>query len=211
MKNLITFAILALAALTFSSCDGSLLGLEDSGVFGVVIDAETGNPIPHAYVFINGPETKTTQADGNGNYRFDNMRTGNYVVSAEAYRYLTPFVNTTVFQDDFSQANIEMNYHSLLSTHELDFGTDQGELEIVVTNLFDRPIDVDTDDNEGWLSTHGFTSNLAPGESAVLTVRIHRYLMDAGTYSVPLIVDIEEDFGFDVFESYVVTVNAVKE
>lgn len=211
MKNLITFAVLALSALSFSSCDGSLLGLEDSGVFGVVIDAESGNPIPHAYVYINGPETKSTQADGNGNYRFDNMRAGNYVVSAEAYRYLTQFENVTVFQDDFSQADVRMDYHSLLSTHELDFGTNQDELEIVVTNLFDRPIDVDTDESEGWMTTHGFISGLEPGQSAIFTVRVNRTFMDPGTYSVPLVVDIEEDFGFDVFESYVVTVNVTKE
>lgn len=207
MKNLITFAILALATLSFSACED----YEDCGVFGVVIDAQTGNPIPFAYVYINGAMTGETQADANGNYRFNNMRTGNYVVSAEAYRYLTRFINTTVVVGEFSQANVEMDYHSFLSTNELDFGTNQNELEIVVTNLYDRPIDVDTDESEGWLTTHGHISGLAPGQSAVITVRVDRSFMDAGTYAVPLVVDIEEDFGFDVFESYVVTVNVVKE
>lgn len=207
MKNLIIFTAFALSAIMFTSCEDGFLGLEDSGIFGVVLDAETGNPIPFATVFVNGPESKTTQSDANGNYRFDNLRTGNYVLSAEAYRYLTTFVNTSVYPSEFNQANIEMDYHSVLSTHVLDFGTNLDELEIVVTNLFDRPIDIDTEEDENWLTANHFISGLEPGQSEIITVKVNRIFLDAGTYSVPLVVDVEEDFGFDVFESYVVTIH----
>lgn len=207
MKKFTLFAALLSTILFASSCESDFWGLEDSGIFGVVIDVETGNPIPFANIFINGPEARNTQADANGNYRFDNLRTGNYVLSAEAYRYLTPYVDASVFVNQFSQVDIEMEYHSLLSTHFLDFGTEYDELEIVVTNLFDRPIDVDTEEDESWMTTHHFISGLEPGQSDIITVRINRNFLAGGTYSVPLVVDIEEDFGFDVYESYVVTVN----
>lgn len=200
------FAILS-AALFFTSCEDDFFGIDDSGIFGVVRDAETGNPIPFANVFINGPEARNIQADGNGNYRIDHLRTGNYVVSAEAYRYLPIYQNTSVILGQFTQTNIDMEFHSLLSTHVLDFGTGVDELEIVVTNILDRPIDVDTDEDENWMTVNSFISGLDPGQSDIITVKINRSFLDAGTYSVPLVVDIEEDFGFDIYESYVVTVN----
>ena len=207
MKNFTIITLFLSIILLSSSCESDFWGLEDSGVYGVVRDMETGNPIPNALVYITGSEDKTTQTDASGNYLFKNMKPGNYLLSAEAYRYFTPFVETTVFVNDLTKQDIEMEYHSLLSTHTLNFGTNYDELEIVVTNILDRPIDVSTEEDEIWMTVHGFISGLEPGQSEILTVRVNRTFMDAGNFSVPLIVDIEEDFGFDVYESYVVNIN----
>ncbi len=207
MKNFTILTLFSAILMLCSSCESDFLGLEDSGVFGVVIDAETGNPIPYADVFVNGPESRSIKADFNGNYRFSNLPSGNYVLSANANRFLTPLVNTTVFLGQYTQENIEMEFHSFLSTNVLNFGTEYDELEIVVTNLFNQAIDVGTKEDEHWMTTHHFISGLAPGESDIITVRIQRSFLNSGSYSVPLTVDIEEDFGFDVIESYVVTVN----
>lgn len=207
MKNFTIITLLLSLVLFSTSCESDFWGLEDSGVYGVVRDIETGNPIPNALVHITGPEDKTTQTDASGNYVFEHMQPGNYLLSAEAYRYFTPFVETTVFANDITRQDIEMEYHSLLSTHTLDFGTQYDELEIVVTNILDRPIDVDTEEDEIWMIVQESISGLLPGQSDIITVRVERMFMDAGNYTVPLIIDIEEDFGFDVYESYVVDVN----
>jgi len=206
MKNLSTLGLLLIIVLLGSSCNGDFWGLEDSGIYGAVIDAETGAPIPFALVYINGPETREVEADRNGNYRAEHLRAGNYRVSAEAYRYITPFEDVNIFENQYAIQDIEMQFHSALSTHLLDFGTDLEELTIIVTNIFDRPIDIDTDENHIWLQVDESISGLLPGQSAVMRVEINRMFLDPGVYDVPLIVEVEEDFGFDVFESYVVDI-----
>ncbi len=208
MKNLTIITILFAAIFGFSSCESDFFNTEDSGIFGVVRDLDTGAPIPFADVYVNGPEQRSARSDANGNYRFTNLRTGNYVLSAEAYRYLTPFENATVFPTQYTQQDIEMQFHSMLSTNELNFGTEHEILDIVVTNVFNVPVDVDVDESISWIFVDGIFGSLDPGESDVIRVELNRNFMPTGVQSVPIVVHIEEDFGFDTIESYTVTVNA---
>lgn len=206
MRNF-TIISLLFSALLLSSCElDEILNVEDGGVYGVVKDARTGAPIPSATVHINGPESLTATSDASGNFRFEDLEPGNYLLSAEKDRYITPYVETNIILNNFSRQDIEMEYESMLSTHVLDFGTQYDEMEIVVTNHLDRTVDVTMEENESWLIAHTVIFGLEPGQSDVLTVKVSRLTADPGVNTASLIVNIEEDFDFDIYESYVVEV-----
>lgn len=59
-----------------------------SNLYGIVTDAETGNPIPDVLVTLDGMQTYT---DGGGNYTFTNVDPGEYVLqfSKEGYETAT--------------------------------------------------------------------------------------------------------------------------
>ncbi len=209
MKKIIITFSLALLFLTFYSCETDLSQFGNhQGVFGVVFDERTNEPISNAVVFLNGATQLSTYTDINGNYRFESIKTGNYVLSAEREDYKTSFIDVPIGLGDFPRMDIPMEYRSMLSTDYLDFGTSEEELEIVVTNLLDRPVDVDTEENAHWILVSNSIFGLDPGESGIIKVKALRYLMNNAVETAPLVINIEEDFGFDILESYVVDIRA---
>ncbi len=98
----------------------------------------------------------------------------------------------------------------MLSTNVLDCGNSINELEIVVTNHLDEIVDIKVEENQFWLSTLGLTLNLGAGESKTIKVSVNRALLQENSYSVPMIINVEKDIGFDIIESYTVIVNVEK-
>ncbi len=210
MKNLLIALIASGLLLLFFSCETDFSNLNKQGIYGIVKDNKTQEPIPFATVYLNGTSNTNTQTDANGNYRFENINTGDYLLSAEKEGYISTFVEQTVLLSNFLRVDISMEYRSMLSTDVLDFGSDKDELEIVVTNLLNETVDLDVEENEHWMTTNYNSFGLDPGESDIITVKLHRFMLNEDNYSVPLIVNIVEDFGFDIIESNVVTVNVTR-
>ena len=210
MKKRYSLLPILAALFLFSSCDPDVLTLENSGVYGVARDIQNQRPVANAQIYINGPESQSTLTDANGNYRFEDLIAGSYVISASQERYQTTYVDTDLAVGLFKQVDIIMDYASMLSTHRLDFGSNTDELEIVVTNLLDETVEIDTDEDEIWMTTHDHILSLEPGESDIITVKANRIMMQQSNYSVPLVINVEEEWGSKVLESYVVTVTAQK-
>ncbi len=210
MKQHITILTVLLALILLGACDTDILTLENSGFYGVVRDADTGEPVSNATVYLNGPAADNTVTDNNGNYRFENIQEGTYTLSAEKERYTTSFVDSYVGLDSYEKLDIQMDYKGLLSTRTLDFGRDLNSLTITVTNLLDQPIEIDTDENVPWLTTDHSPFTIEPNRVEVINVEVNRFLLQNNAETTTLIVNIVEDFGFDVLESYAVEVNISK-
>jgi len=207
MKKLLQLLPFALLLFLGTSCDPDDLTVGNSGVYGVVFDETTQRPVSGASIFINGPDSHSTVTDVNGNYRFENMPLGSYTLSAQKERYIAAYEDVELTIAGFEKADIYMAPETMLSTHELDFGTNIDELDIVVTNHLDEAIDIKVDENHMWLNTQGIISGLEPGQSETIKVTVFRPMLQQSSYSVPLILNVEEDFGFEILESYTVTVN----
>ncbi len=211
MKKAIIPIYLFVILFTFNSCETDLSEFGNmNGLFGVVIDHNTHEPIPNATVYINGEIQANAISDANGNYRFEALKGGNYLVSAEHENYISSFQEISLSLGGMERLDIPMEYKSMLSTHYLDFGTDLEEMEIVVTNLLDRTIDVKTEEDAHWMFASSSIFGLQPGESGVINVSVHRFIMNDDSETAPLIINIEKDFDFDVLESYVVDVHATR-
>lgn len=115
MKNLLIFTSFVLCLIFAASCNTDICKTTDASVYGLVLDAETGEPIPFAKVFVSGDAIQSTKADANGSYAFIDLDDGNYVLSASSNKYLTEFVNTRLEGDVCIKKNIKMNRNTQLS------------------------------------------------------------------------------------------------
>ncbi|MGK0391091.1 MAG: hypothetical protein ACI94Y_003852 [Maribacter sp.] len=115
MKNLLIFTSLAFYLVFATSCNTDICKTTDASVYGFVLDAETGDPIPFAKVFVSGDTAQSTKADAKGSYTFIDLDNGNYVLSASSSKYLTEFVNTRLEGDACIKKDIKMNKNTQLS------------------------------------------------------------------------------------------------
>ena len=115
MKNLLIFMSFALCLAFATSCNTDVCKTTDASVYGLILDAETGEPIPFAKVFVSGDATESTKADANGSYTFIDLDNGNYVLSASSNKYLTEFINTHLEGNTCINQNIKMNRNTQLS------------------------------------------------------------------------------------------------
>lgn len=207
MKKILLLLPIALMLFLFSSCDPDDIILENSGVYGVVFDEMTQRPVASASVFINGPESHTAVSDINGNYRFENLPLGTYTLSAQKEGYIETYESAELTIAEFEKVDILIAPETMLSSHVLDFSNNIDELEIVVTNHLDEAVDIKVDESHNWLTAQGIILGLDPGQSETIKVSVFRPMLQQSSYSVPIIINVEEDFGFDILESYTVTVN----
>ncbi len=98
-----------------------------------------------------------------------------------------------------------MEYQSVVSSSIVDFGRSLNSVQLGVTNFLPVSVDIRTDEDAMWLNAHSFLS-LDPGESGVITLDAQRMFLDTEFSTTNLIVNVEEDFGFNVLESYIVEV-----
>ncbi len=207
MKNLLLILPIALVLILFTACDPDDFTLGNSGVYGIVQEETTQRPISGASVFINGPDNQSTVTDINGNYRFENMPLGEYTLNAQKERYTTTNLNVSLSVASFEQVDIPM-LSTMLSTNLLEFGSNINELALIVTNSLDVKANIEVDENQPWLTTDYYRFGIDPGQSKTIKFKVFRPLFQQDSYSVPIVINLEEDFGFEILESRTITLNA---
>ena len=82
-----------------------------SGLFGVVRDATTANPIAGADVYIAGPDFRSTRTNAAGEYEFTSLPTGDYEVLISRLGYYRELASVSLGQEsrfrDFTIAPFE--------------------------------------------------------------------------------------------------------
>lgn len=79
-----------------------------SGVFGIVLDQNTGNPIRNASVFCKGSEKRETKTNASGYYEQINLRDGSWKLKIKAKGYKPSMAKVMLSGRGASERNFEL-------------------------------------------------------------------------------------------------------
>ena len=79
-----------------------------SGIFGIVLDQNTGNPIRNATVFCRGNEKRETKTNASGYYEQINLKDGNWKLKIKAKGYKPSMAKVMLSGQAASERNFEL-------------------------------------------------------------------------------------------------------
>ena len=79
-----------------------------SGIFGIVLDKNTGNPIRNATVLCRGNEKMETQTNASGYYEQINLKDGNWKLKIKAKGYKPTMAKVRLSGKNASERNFEL-------------------------------------------------------------------------------------------------------
>lgn len=135
-KTICLFFSIALLCGFYQSCQPNVE--LPGGIYGTVLDKETGEPIRNAEISLS-PSGKTTVVGSNGTYEFVNLEAGMYTVNVQADGYdhnskTANVVNGESTACDFHLTKTIVNQDLEIAPTSLNFGTTQNQLSVTITN-----------------------------------------------------------------------------
>ena len=177
-KTIYLFFALCLFVSIWQACELITTG----GIYGTVLDKESGEPISNAEITLT-PSGKTAVVGSNGTFEFVDLEEGIYSVNVEADGYdhnsktakVMRGENTTC---DFHLIKTVVNQELLLTPTSLNFGTTQNQLSVTITNKgTEETIWSLNLGNNAWFSATPTTGRIAAGKTQTIVFSVNRTLI----------------------------------
>lgn len=152
------------------------------GIYGTVLDKESGEPIRNAEITLN-PGGKTTVVGSNGTYEFVNLEAGMYTVNVQADGYdhnskTANVVNGESTACDFHLTKTIINQDLEITPTSLNFGTTQNQLSATITNRGTEETAWSLDLGVcKWLSANLVSGRIGAGKTQVIIFSVDRSLL----------------------------------
>lgn len=168
------FAVLLMAA-----CEEELPETM-GGIYGIVSNLETGEPVRGASVILS-PGNQTTVTGYDGHFEFSNLEAGQYKLQASASGYNTNSRQITVIagkdaSGDMPLAPIAEVMNVRLSNNYFEFGAEHTELALTIQNTGNSgSIDwTITGVDAAWLTVSPLSGSIAMGKTADVKLVVNR-------------------------------------
>lgn len=152
------------------------------GIYGTVLDKETGEPIRNAEISLS-PSGKTTVVGSNGAYEFVNLEAGMYTVNVQADGYdhnskTANVVNGESTACDFHLTKTIINQDLEITPTSLNFGTTQNQLSVTITNrgIEETAWTLDLGICK-WLSANPVSGRIGAGKTQAIIFSVDRSLL----------------------------------
>lgn len=152
------------------------------GIYGTVLDKESGEPIRNAEITLN-PGGKTTVVGSNGTYEFVNLEAGMYTVNVQADGYdhnskTANVVNGESTACDFHLTKTIINQDLEITPTSLNFGTTQNQLSATITNRGTEETAWSLDLGAcKWLSATPVSGRIGAGKTQAIIFSVDRSLL----------------------------------
>lgn len=152
------------------------------GIYGTVLDKESGEPIRNAEITLN-PGGKTTVVGSNGTYEFVNLEAGMYTVNVQADGYdhnskTANVVNGESTACDFHLTKTIVNQDLEIAPTSLNFGTTQNQLSVTITNRGTEETAWSLDLGVcKWLSANPVSGRIGAGKTQAIIFSVDRSLL----------------------------------
>ena len=152
------------------------------GIYGTVLDKESGEPIRNAEITLN-PGGKTTVVGSNGTYEFVNLEAGMYTVNVQADGYdhnskTANVVNGESTACDFHLTKTIINQDLEITPTSLNFGTTQNQLSVTITNRGTEETAWSLDLGAcKWLSATPVSGRIGAGKTQAIIFSVDRSLL----------------------------------
>ncbi len=180
MKNKLHILVIFIGVISMFGCDQSVNYEVFGGIYGVVTDIETHEPIRGVNVVLS-PTNLSTVTGADGSYVFSNLDAQQYKLTASAngYQYNSRQVTVLPGQNIPGDINLlakaEVDGFSL-SKKALLFGDSYSELMLTITNTgnsSETKWNI-SNVNEDWLTVSPMSGTIAIGKSSSIKVLIDR-------------------------------------
>ena len=179
-KTICLFFSIALLCGVFQSCQPEVV--LPGGIYGTVLDKETGEPIRNAEISLS-PSGKTTVVGSNGTYEFVNLEAGMYTVNVTADGYdhnskTANVVNGKSTACDFHLTKTIVNQDLEITPTSLNFGTTQNQLSATITNRGTEETAWSLDLGAcKWLSANPVSGRIGAGKTQAIIFSVDRSLL----------------------------------
>lgn len=179
-KTICLFFSIALLCGFYQSCQPNVV--LPGGIYGTVLDKESGEPIRNAEITLN-PGGKTTVVGSNGTYEFVNLEAGMYTVNVQADGYdhnskTANVVNGESSACDFHLTKTIINQDLEITPTSLNFGTTQNQLSATITNRGTEETAWSLDLGVcKWLSANPVSGRIGAGKTQAIIFSVDRSLL----------------------------------
>ena len=179
-KTICLFFSIALLCGFYQSCQPNVE--LPGGIYGTVLDKESGEPIRNAEITLN-PGGKTTVVGSNGTYEFVNLEAGMYTVNVQADGYdhnskTANVVNGESTACDFHLTKTIINQDLEITPTSLNFGTTQNQLSATITNRGTEETTWSLDLGVcKWLSANPVSGRIGAGKTQAIIFSVDRSLL----------------------------------
>ena len=179
-KTICLFFSIALLCGFYQSCQPNVE--LPGGIYGTVLDKESGEPIRNAEITLN-PGGKTTVVGSNGTYEFVNLEAGMYTVNVQADGYdhnskTANVVNGESTACDFHLTKTIVNQDLEIAPTSLNFGTTQNQLSVTITNRGTEETAWSLDLGVcKWLSANPVSGRIGAGKTQAIIFSVDRSLL----------------------------------
>ena len=179
-KTICLFFSIALLCGFYQSCQPNVE--LPGGIYGTVLDKESGEPIRNAEITLN-PGGKTTVVGSNGTYEFVNLEAGMYTVNVQADGYdhnskTANVVNGESTACDFHLTKTIINQDLDITPTSLNFGTTQNQLSVTITNRGTEETAWSLDLGAcKWLSANPVSGRIGAGKTQAIIFSVDRSLL----------------------------------
>lgn len=185
--------------MTLSSCTSAEIDVPEpsqetskigtSKIYGVITDAQSGEPVPYVTVTVKPGQHKVTSGY-DGRYQFINLEPGTYIVQTENDNYLSKCASTVISNEGITcQCDIAMQrgkHYLQVSFGDVNFNQNTTEQTFIITNVGDEAIDWKCVYNKvSHISIGQDSGMLLPGMSDKVAVRVNSM---TGTSFSPYII-----------------------
>lgn len=148
-------------------------------IYGIVNDANDGEPVSMAHVSLN-PGGKATNTGSDGRYEFLNMEPGQYTIQITKAGYTTNTKQITVVAGKEASGDMlltpeQQEADIRIDPTSLNFGTTQDELVVTLTNQGNAATDWSLELGENpWLSASQLSGNIEAGKTQSIIFSVDR-------------------------------------
>ena len=167
------------AVLLMTACEEELPETM-GGIYGIVSNSETGEPVRGASVILS-PGNQTTVTGYDGHFEFSNLAAGQYKLQASASGYNTNSRQITVVAGKDASGDMPLSpiaevMNVRLSNNYFDFGSSHSELALTIQNTGNSgSIDwIITGVDATWLTVSPLSGSIAMGKTADVKLVVDR-------------------------------------
>jgi hypothetical protein len=156
---------------------------------GIIISAQTSQPVKGAIVSVGSSSSKTTGDDGK--YRFDGLEAKEYTIQVQAEGYETNTKTIVAVAGETKVADfslVPLVPVLNISTLNLDFGKDGTVLPVTITNKGKGVLSWSVTENVTWLSVNP-ASGTTTSETSSVNVNIDRNGLTQKAYTTNIIIN----------------------
>ena len=178
MKKLF-YTLPLLAVLLMTACEEELPETM-GGIYGIVSNVETGEPVRGASVILS-PGNQTTVTGYDGHFEFSNLEAGQYKLQVSASGYNTNSRQITVIAGKEASGDMPLSpiaevMNVRLSNNYFEFGSSHSELALTIQNTGNSgSIDwIITGVDATWLKVSPISGSIAMGKTADVKLVVDR-------------------------------------
>ncbi|MBR3859235.1 MAG: carboxypeptidase regulatory-like domain-containing protein [Bacteroidaceae bacterium] len=165
------------------------------GIYGIVSNSETGEPVRGASVVLS-PGNQTTVTGHDGHFEFSNLAAGQYKLQASASGYNTNSRQITVVAGENASGDMPLSpiaelMNVRLSNNHFDFGSSHSELALTIQNTGNSgAVDwIITGVDAAWLTVSPTNGSIAMGKTADVKLVVDRNKLTTDEASTTFMVN----------------------